>query len=88
MFEQTGDRGKVAKFVLEFIAETLARITDDVRTQYPSLPIIYSGGVMSCSIIQKRLSAPDAYFAEPQFSADNAAGISLLAARHHTQLQT
>lgn len=84
MFEQSGDRQRTAKFVLDFIAETLARITEDVRAKYPSLPVVYSGGVMSCSIIQKRLTSADTYFAKPQFSADNAAGISLLARRAHT----
>ena len=85
MFVECGDKGRTAKFVLEFIAETLARITEDVRASHPTLPVVYSGGVMSCSIIQKRLAGDSTYFAEPQFSADNAAGISLLARRHHLQ---
>lgn len=85
LFRETGDKGKTAKFVLEFIAETLARITEDVRAVYPTLPVVYSGGVMSCSIIQKRLAGKGTYFAEPQFSADNAAGIALLARRQHIQ---
>ncbi len=81
LFAECGDPSITAKFVLDFIAETLARITDDVRAIYPSYPIIYSGGVMSCSLIQARLTAEDAYFAEPIFSSDNAAGIALLARR-------
>lgn len=87
LFEETGDKGKTAKFVLEFISETLARITENVRNTYSSLPVVYSGGVMSCSIIQKRLTGERAYFAEPQFSADNAAGISLLAKRRNDILK-
>ena len=85
LFEETGDREKTARFVLDFIGETLARITEDIRISHPNLPIVYSGGVMSCSLIQKRLAGNNTYFAEPQYSADNAAGISLLACRHHLQ---
>ena len=83
LYEQTGSREETARFVLDFIAETLARITADVRTAHPELPVVYSGGVMSCSLIQKRLAGENTYFAEPQFSADNAAGIALLARRRH-----
>lgn len=86
MFEETGDKGRTAKYVLDFIAETLARITEQVRVGHPSLPVIYGGGVMSCSVLQKRLSGEGVYFAEPQFSSDNAAGVALLARRKHMQL--
>lgn len=83
LFQENGSKEETAKFVLDFISETLARIAEQIKDKYPSLPIVYSGGVMSCSIIQKRLSGADTYFAEPQFSADNAAGIALLARRAH-----
>ena len=83
LFEETKDRAATAKFVLDFIAETLAVITEQLRATYPSFPIVYGGGVMSCSIIQKRLSGENVYFAEPQFSSDNAAGIALLTKRKY-----
>ncbi len=83
LFAETEDRAVTAKYVLDFISETLAQITKDVRTLYPELPVVYSGGVMSCSILQKRLTGDNTYFAEPQFSADNAAGVALLARRQH-----
>ena len=83
MFEETGDKEQTAGFVLDFIAETLAKITEQIKEQYPTLPVVYSGGVMSCSILQKRLAANNVYFAMPAFSADNAAGIALLTRRKH-----
>lgn len=83
MFAETGDKEQTARFVLDFIAETLAKITEQIKEQYPTCPIVYSGGVMSCSILQKRLAGDNVYFAEPAFSADNAAGIALLARRMH-----
>lgn len=86
LFEDTGDKVKTAGFVLDFIAETLAKITEQVRSQYPSYPIIYGGGVMSCSILQNRLSGENVYFAKPEFSSDNAAGIALLTRRKHMKI--
>lgn len=86
LFEETGDRARTARFVLDFIAETLAAVTLQIRKDYPPMPIIYGGGVMSCSLIQKRLADDCSYFAEPQFSSDNAAGIALLARRKQMSL--
>ena len=78
LYRESGDQSATAAYVLDFVAETLARMTADARQTYPDLPVIYGGGVMSCSIIKKRLAGDGVYFAEPQFSSDNAAGIALL----------
>jgi tRNA A37 threonylcarbamoyltransferase TsaD len=40
---------------------------------------------MSCSILKEMLAGEDCYFAEPQFSSDNAAGIAHLARRAFLQ---
>ncbi|HCM24498.1 MAG TPA: peptidase M22, partial [Ruminococcaceae bacterium] len=48
----------------------------------PKLPLVFAGGVMANQFIRKSLTAKyGAYFAEPAFSADNAAGIAVLTAR-------
>ncbi len=74
-------RERVAAFVLDFIGRTLLALTEHVREKYPQIPIVYSGGVMSCSILKKMLEREDVYFAEPSYSSDNAAGIAALARR-------
>ena len=49
--------------------------------QFPGLPLIFSGGVMSNTLIRSRVSAQfGGSFAAPEFSSDNAAGIAVLAA--------
>lgn len=79
LWRESGDRGAVSSFVLEFIGETLRRMTEQLDETYPNLPIVYAGGVMSNRRLQAKLGArADTYFAEPAFSADNAAGIALL----------
>ena len=80
LYKETNDNNLVSAFVFEFISKTLVKITERLREKYPNHQIIYGGGVMSNSIIKKRLNEKfeDIYFAEPQFSTDNAAGVALL----------
>ena len=86
IYKKTESREMTSAYVFEYVAATLMKMTDNLREQYPDIPVIYAGGVMSNKIIQTRLSTRDnVYFAEPQFSADNAAGIALLCRRRHLQ---
>ena len=79
LYASTSEKELVAAFTLDFIAETLFALSENLRMGAPSMPILYAGGVMSNQRIKKRLSALDhTNFSEPQFSADNAAGIALL----------
>ena len=79
LWEETHDAPLVSAFVLDFCGRTLKKMTEWFDTRYSDLPIVYGGGVMSNRYLQKVLSERgQTYFAEPQFSADNAAGIALL----------
>lgn len=79
LWNETQDKTLVSAFVFAFVAETLTEMTRYVDKLYSNLPIVYAGGVMSNLAIQQKLAnRPNTYFAEAQFSADNAAGISLL----------
>ena len=79
LWQESRDPSLVAAFTQQFIADTLIAMTKELDARIPSLPIVYAGGVMSNRYLQSRLSQRDnTYFAEPQFSADNAAGIALL----------
>ncbi len=62
------------------ISNILFKMSNKARVEFGNLPIVFSGGVMSNSIIKQNLLSRlgDIYFAEPEFSTDNAAGISLL----------
>ena len=83
LWKETRDAGAVSAYVLAFIGETLRRMTDSIDERYSaSLPVIYAGGVMSNRYLQGVLSKREStYFSEPQFSADNAAGVALLTRR-------
>lgn len=86
LYERDGDKRAVAAFVFDFIGRTLEQMCADVTRRYGEMPVIFAGGVMSNRIMRERLAESfEAYFSEPQFSADNAAGIALLCQREYTQ---
>ena len=80
-YRESADAGYTSAFVLEYIAKTLIKMTDAAYEKYGDIPLLYAGGVMSNSIIKQRIAKryPRAYFAQPEFSSDNAAGTALLA---------
>ncbi len=70
----------IAKFTLEFISATVIKMIDEIILDYGNLPIVFSGGVSSNSLLRKNvLKRYDAYFAEPEYSLDNAAGVAIFA---------
>ena len=81
---ETNDRSITSAFCFDFIADTLKKLTENLREIYPDIPVIYAGGVMSNKRIKKSLSSlNNVHFSDPEFSADNAAGIALLCRRKY-----
>ena len=87
LYASSADKALVSAYVLEFIGKTLEKITQNIRNATYNQKIVYAGGVMSNKIIQGRLGAKfkDVYFASPEFSADNGAGIALLALERYSK---
>lgn len=83
MFEKGESIGACAAFILCSVQKTLQILTEQLLHEYPGIPIVYAGGVMSCSYIRKALSQYGS-FASPAFSSDNAAGISLMALQKYS----
>lgn len=70
-----------AKFCLDYIYETICAMTETSLKNHGQMPVVFAGGVMSNTIIRKRLENRfECYFAKPEFSSDNAAGIAVYAA--------
>lgn len=75
--------GKSPEYIAAYVTETV-KITADKMTQNAmqekELPLLFSGGVASNGVLREYFGKKyGAYFAEPAFSSDNAAGIALLA---------
>lgn len=84
LYRECGDKGRVSAYCFDFIGDTLASLTENLRAEYENIPIIYAGGVMSNGRIKERLSVFDnVYFSAPEFSSDNAAGVALLGRRKY-----
>ena len=82
MLEAGHPKEEIARWCLEYIRATLEAMCAALLEETGPLPVVFSGGVMANSIIRKALTQRfGAYFAEPAFSADNAAGIAVLTAR-------
>jgi len=71
----------IARFCLESIAEAIIQITRKAIKQHGNFPLLFSGGVCCSEVLRASVLAafPQAHFALPEFSADNAAGIAVLA---------
>ena len=73
------DRGeppaKIARHCLEAIAAVLDKMCSRLLEELGPLPVVFSGGVCSNSLLRQRLGEKySATFAAPEFSSDNAAG--------------
>ena len=80
LYAKTRDAGLVSAYVFDFIGDTLCEMTKAAIMKFGQLPVIYAGGVMRNYRIRKKLSEyENSYFAQPEFSSDNAAGTALLA---------
>ena len=76
----------IAAYTIEFIRRTLSKMTENLRVNYPGIPVVYAGGVMSCSLIRRDFEKRfNGFFAEPSFSSDNATGTALLCYRAHME---
>ena len=79
LWKETGDKSLVSAYVFSFVGKTLVKMTEAINEKYGDIPVVYAGGVMSNRSLQAMLAQrPNTYFAEPQFSADNAAGVALI----------
>ena len=80
MFEKGEKPEDVCRYCIDYIMTALYKIALFAKEKYGDLPMIFSGGVMSNKIIREEFEKTlGAGFAAPEFSADNAAGIALLA---------
>ena len=70
----------ICRCCIDYIMAALYKMALWAKENYGDLPMIFSGGVMSNSIIKEEFTQKlSASFAQPVFSADNAAGTAILA---------
>jgi N6-L-threonylcarbamoyladenine synthase len=76
----------IAKFCLDSVAAAVTVMTEAAVEKYGRLPLVFAGGVMSDVIIRDSIISrfPEASFAAPEFSCDNAAGVAIFGYLKHT----
>lgn len=80
MIDDGCENADAAKFVLSYVSQTVFAMLDGVVKEYGDLPTVFSGGVSSNTMLRKKiLSKFNAYFAQPEYSLDNAAGTAVFA---------
>jgi len=87
MFESGETKEDIAKFVLSYISNTVLQMLDEIILKYGEMPVVFSGGVSSNSLLRKTINRKyEAFFAQPEFSLDNAAGVAVYAMLKHKGL--
>ena len=71
-----------AYYAIRSVIYAVIQATKQAKEVYPDLPIVFSGGVASNSLLRKETAHLAPIFAEPRFSTDNALGVAVLTYRH------
>lgn len=76
---QNGIPAETAAYALRCVASAVFQATQQALSHYPGLPVVFSGGVASNSMLRQVLEPLHPIFAPPQYSTDNAMGVAVLA---------
>lgn len=86
LFDKGAPREEVAYFSLRTCAEAVKKATEQAKQQFGDLPVVFTGGVSSNSLLRRVMEPMGGIFGPAGYSTDNAMGISVLTflAENHT----
>lgn len=70
--------GETAAFALQSVIHAVETATKQALGQFGDLPVIFTGGVSSNTLLRKEMEPLDGIFGAPEYSTDNAMGIAVL----------
>ena len=73
---------ETAGFSLRCVAKAVYLASEQAMKAYPGLPIVFSGGVASNSMLRDVIAPLKPIFSKPEFSTDNAMGVAVIAYRN------
>ena len=79
--QKNGSPAETAAYALRCVAGAVYQATKNALKAYPGLPVVFSGGVASNSMLREVIAPLDPVFSQPQFSTDNAMGVAVLTNR-------
>mgnify|MGYP002914179767 FL=1 len=80
-YEKNADPSETAAYALRCVAKAVYRASEQALQRFPSLEIVFSGGVASNSLLRSVMQPLSPVFAQPMYSTDNAMGVAILAHR-------
>ncbi len=73
---------ETAAYALRCVANAVYQASRNAMKACPGLPIVFSGGVASNSMLREVIAPLNPIFSKPEFSTDNAMGVAVLAYRN------
>ena len=73
---------ETAGYALRCVAKAVYLATQQALKEYPGLPVVFSGGVASNSLLRETTKDLHPVFSPPQYSTDNAMGVAVLTHRY------
>lgn len=80
-YEKQGIPAETAAYALRCVCNAVYMATVQALEKYPDYPVVFSGGVASNAMLRKLTAPLNPFFAQPQYSTDNAMGVAVLAHR-------
>ena len=80
-YHETHSAADTAAYALRCVCHGVYQATDNALKEYPNLPVVFSGGVASNTLLREVVAPLKPVFAQPQFSTDNAMGVAVLTHR-------
>jgi N6-L-threonylcarbamoyladenine synthase len=80
-YGQSEDPAETAAYCLRCVAHAVRAATENALKKYNGLPVVFSGGVASNSLLRTSLEDLNPVFSKPEYSTDNAMGIAVLTYR-------
>ena len=80
-YDTCKDPAETAAYALRCVCHAVFVATKNAMSVYPGLPVVFSGGVASNSMLREKIAPLNPIFAKPEFSTDNAMGVAVLSYR-------
>ena len=80
-YNSCNDKTETAAYALRCVCHAVLTATKNAQKEYTGLPVVFSGGVASNSMLRNLLAPLNPIFSEPQYATDNAMGVAVLTHR-------
>lgn len=80
-FSASASPAETAAYALRCVCQAVHTATSHARQLHPGLPVVFSGGVSSNTMLRAAMEALEPVFCPPAYSTDNALGVAVLAWR-------